>query len=154
MPKERHKAVPASYVALIKDGKILLARRFNTEYMNGKYALPAGHVEAGETFTQCAIRETKEEIGVDIDPADLKMVHMLHRISEPEWKDLRHRIDAFFVCEKWSGEIKNMEPEKCDDVAWFDINNLPENMVPYVKQAIENIGQKKLYSEFGWDVKY
>jgi mutator protein MutT len=154
MPKDRHKAVPASYLMLLKDGKVLLARRQNTEYMNGKYALPAGHVEAGETFTQCIIRESKEEIGVDLASENLKMAHMTYRISEPEWNDLRYRIDVFFVCEKWGGEIKNMEPDKCDDIAWFDLDKLPENIVPYVRQAIENIRDKKFYSEFGWDVKY
>lgn len=150
MAKERHKEVPASYLVLIKEGKVLLTRRFNTGYMDGKYSLPAGHVDEGENFTQCIVREAEEEVGVDIMPEDLKFAHIMHRLSDPEWKDLRYRIDVFFVCEKWGGELKNMEPEKCDDMAWFDLASLPENTIPYVKTALENIKDKKVYSEFGW----
>ena len=45
MAKERNKIIPASYAVLIKDNKVLLVRRFNTGYEDGKYSLPAGHVE-------------------------------------------------------------------------------------------------------------
>lgn len=58
--------------------------------------------------------------------------------------------DAFFVATDWTGEIKNMEPEKCDDLSWFDMNNLPPNTIPYIKTVIENILNKKHYSEYGW----
>jgi mutator protein MutT len=148
MAKERHKEVPAGYALLIKDNKILLQRRYNTGYMDGKYSLPAGHVDEGETFRQCAVRETKEEIGVDLDIEDLKFVHIMHRLSGPEWKDLRYRIDVFFITEKWQGEPKIMEPDKSDDLSWFDLDNLPENIIPYIKYAIDCIKNKVFYSEF------
>ena len=150
MGKDRHREVPASYAVLLKDNKILLARRFNTGYMDGKYSLPAGHVDEGESFTQCIVREAKEEIGIDLKSEDLKVAHVMHRLSDSEWKELRYRIDVFFVAEKWEGEIKNMEVNKCDDLAWFNLDNLPENIIPYVRQALENIKNKVSYSEFGW----
>lgn len=156
MAKERNKEVPAAYAVLLKDGKILLAKRFNTGYMDGYYSLPAGHVEKGETFTQCIVRETKEEIGIDLKPEDLKTGHMMHRDSRADSpqgvaEGVNERIDVFFTAEKWGGEVKNMEPEKCDDLSWFDLNNLPENTIPYVRKAIECIKNKEFYSEFGWD---
>ena len=49
-----------------------------------------------------------------------------------------------------SGKIKNMEPEKCDDLRWFKINRLPENIIPYVRFAISKIRNKELYSEYGF----
>jgi 8-oxo-dGTP pyrophosphatase MutT (NUDIX family) len=150
MVKDRHREVPASYVVLIKDGRVLLLRRFNTGYMDGNYSLPAGHVDKGETFMRCAIREAKEEIGVELDLKDLKIAHIMHRFSGEEWGDLGYRIDMFFTIEKWDGEIKNMEPEKCDDLSWHDLNSLPENTIPYIKHALESINKKIFYSEFGW----
>jgi len=59
-------------------------------------------------------------------------------------------IYVFFNTEKWAGEIKNMEPEKCDDLSWFDLNNLPENVIPYIRQALDCINKKIFYSELGW----
>ena len=56
MIKERHKIIPASYLVLIKNNKILLQIRFNTGYEDGKYSRVAGHVDKGETFTEAIIR--------------------------------------------------------------------------------------------------
>jgi mutator protein MutT len=148
MAKERLKAVPASYLVLMKDGKILMARRFNTGYEDGNYSFPAGHVDAGENFTQCVIREIKEEININLNLKDLKFIHVMHRDSGEG--EIGNRIDMFFTAEKWEGEIKNIEPNKCDDLSWFDLDNLPENTIPYIKQAIEYIKNKTFYSEFGW----
>jgi mutator protein MutT len=150
MAKERHKEVPASYLILIKDGKILLQRRFNTGYMDGKYSLPAGHVDKGESFTQCIIREAKEEIGIDLNSSDLKAVHFMHRLSDPEWGDEAYRIDVFFTANNWQGIPEIKEPDKSDDLSWFDLKSLPENIIPYVKQAIDCVNSKIFYSEFGW----
>lgn len=150
MKKERHKEVPASYLVLVKGDKVLLSRRFNTGYQDGNYSLPAGHVDKGETFTQCVIRETKEEIDVDVKPEDVKVAHIMHRFSGSEWGDDGYRIDAFFTADSWKGDIKIMELDKCDDLSWHDSNNLPNNIIPYVRQALECINKKIFYSEFGW----
>lgn len=148
MSQERQKIVPASYLVLIKNGKILLQRRFNTGYEDGKYSMVAGHVDKGETFTQCLIREVKEEAGIMLSSDDSKVVHVMHRNSGTE--ENNERVDVFFVAEKWDGEIENKEPNKCDDLSWFGLNNLPDNIIPYVKQAIDCIKNKVFYSEYGW----
>lgn len=151
MVKDRHREVPASYLVLIKDGKVLLSRRFNTGYMDGNYSLPAGHVDKGETFTHCIIRESKEEIGIDLSPEDLKVSHLMHRFSGAQWGDLGYRIDVFFTSDKWQGDIVNKEPDKCDDLSWHNLNNLPNNIIPYIRQALEGINKKIFYSELGWE---
>ncbi|MCX6721146.1 MAG: NUDIX domain-containing protein [Candidatus Staskawiczbacteria bacterium] len=151
MAKERHREVPASYLVLIKDGKILLARRFNTGYMDGNYSLPAGHVDKGETFAQCMIREVKEEIGINVKPEDSKTAHLMHRFSGAEWGDEGYRIDVFFTADKWQGNPEIKEPDKCDELSWFELGNLPQNIIPYVRQALECINKKIFYSEFGWE---
>lgn len=138
---KRHTIIPASYLFLMKNDKILLLRRFNTGFEDGNYSLIAGHVDSGETFTQTIIREAKEEAGIDLDFDSLELVHMMHRKSTYKNEE---RIDAFFIAKNWKGEIKNMEPHKCDDLSWFNINNLPENVIPYIKKVIENILKKVL----------
>ncbi len=151
MIKERHREVPSSYLALIKDGKVLLSRRFNTGYYDGNYSLPAGHVDKDETFSQCIVREAKEEIGIDLNSKDLNVVHVMHRFSGKEYGDNGYRVDLFFTAEKWEGDVENKEIDKCDDLSWFDLDKLPENMVPEVRQAINCIKRKVIYSEFGWE---
>ena len=56
--------IPAAYLVLIKEKKILLLRRFNTGYEDGNYSFIAGHVEKSESFTACIIREAKEEANI------------------------------------------------------------------------------------------
>lgn len=127
-----------------RDAEILLLRRFNTGYEDGNYSVVAGHVDAGETVTQAAVREIMEEAGVVVDAKDLQIVHVMNRKSNDE------RVDFFLTVRRWSGEIVNAEPNKCDDLSWHPIMNLPENMVPYVRHAIECFQKGIAYSEFGW----
>lgn len=145
MPKERFKLIPTSHLILIKDDKILLSRRFNTGYEDGNYSVVAGHLDGNETFIKAMIREVKEEASIDIAAKDLEVAHAMHRKSPPE-----ERIDFFIKANDWRGEPKIMEPDKCDDLRWFPINNLPANTIPYIRQAIEKIRKKIFYSEFGW----
>jgi 8-oxo-dGTP diphosphatase len=134
----------AVHLFFLKDDKILLLRRFNTGYEDGNYSVVAGHVDAGETVTQAAIREAQEEAGVVLQLGDLQVVHVMNRKSNDE------RVDFFMAVKGWDGEIKNTEPEKCDDLAWFPMETLPANMIPYVRFAIENYQRRIWYSEFGW----
>lgn len=145
MAKERFKQIATSHLFLIKNNKILLLRRFNTGYEDGKYSVPAGHLESNETARQTMVREVKEEVGTGIEIQDLELVHVMHRNETNE-----ERIDFFFTAKKWEGEPKIMEPNKCDDLRWFDVNNLPDNIVPYIKQAIECFSNNTFYSERGW----
>ncbi|MDX9992202.1 MAG: NUDIX domain-containing protein [Anaerolineales bacterium] len=134
----------AVHLLFIKDEKVLLLRRFNTGYEDGNYSLVAGHVDAGETVTQTAIREAQEEAGVQIAPENIEVVHVIHRKSNDE------RIDFFVQVNAWDGEIQNMEPDKCDDLSWFPLADLPANIIPYVRFGIENYQKGIFYSEYGW----
>ena len=140
----RSKFLVAVHLFFFRDQDILLLRRFNTGYEDGSYSVVAGHVDAGETVTQAAVREANEEVGVILDPAELQIVHVMNRKSEDE------RIDFFIVVKQWVGEVTNNEPQKCDDLAWAAVDALPDNTIPYVKRAIENYQAGLYYSEFGW----
>lgn len=143
----RHHNIPASYLVLKRDNKFLLSKRINTGYKDGMYSLVAGHVEDGETFTDGLIREAKEEAGLKILANSAKMVHLMHRRSQ---HDDSQRVDVFFLIENFDGEPKNLEPEKCEKLEWFSIADLPENTIPYIRRALENITKNILYSEHGW----
>ena len=138
--------IVAVHLFFLHDEKqILLLRRMNTGYEDGKYSVVAGHVDAGETVIQAAIREAHEEAGVALKPEDMQVVHVMHRRSDDE------RIDFFVAVRSWVGEISNGEPHKCDHLAWFELDALPDSLIPYVGSALDHFRRGCLYSEFGWD---
>jgi len=154
--KKRFRFTPAVYLILEKDNKTLLLRRANTGFMDGNYGLVAGHLDGNETISQAIIREAKEEAGIEIKNEDLEFVHVMHRINDNQGyydQGEKHieRVDFFMKAKNWTGEIKNMEPHKCDDLSWFELDNMPENTIDYVREVIKMVNEKKYYSEFGWN---
>ena len=105
------------HLILRRGDGILLGLRRNTGYSDGMYHLPAGHLEDGETVIAGAIRGARDELGVDIDPADLRLVHVMHNRSG--------RVSFFFEVARWSGDIINAEPDKCAALDWFAADRLP-----------------------------
>lgn len=144
---EKHKARLAAFAILERDGKILLTRRFNTGYADGQYQMPSGHIEANEYPIEAAAREAKEEVGVDIDIKDLEFVHTSYRINQVDTAG--DYVDFFFKATKWSGEPINAEPEKCDEITWVPIEDLPPNTVPVIREVIEYIKARIPFSQIG-----
>lgn len=147
MEKNKQHAIPASYLILKKNNNVLLLRRFNTGYHDGDYSLIAGHIDQGESATATMVREAKEEANLDLKTENIKVSHIMHRASDSSASE---RIDIFFTAKKWVGKPEIMEIHKCDDLSWFDLDNLPKNTIPYIKQAIECTRDKIFYSEHGW----
>ena len=124
MITQRHKVIISGYILLIKENQVLLSRRYQTGYEDGNYSVPAGHMESGETIREGTAREIYEEIGLSVNPQDLQCVHVMHRRGTDE------RVDFFFTLNNWNQEIENKEPEKCNDLRWFPLNDLPVNTIP------------------------
>jgi 8-oxo-dGTP pyrophosphatase MutT (NUDIX family) len=120
------------HLFFFRGDQLLMLRRFNTGFRDGEYSVPAGHLDGGETVMQAALREAKEETGVDLEETDLTFSTVMHRIEDDE------RVDFFVLAHKWQGEPFNAEPDKCDDLRWVDVHQLPANTVPYVRQALGN----------------
>ena len=132
------------HLLFFRDDKVLLSRRFKTGFRDGEYSVPAGHLDGNETVIAAAAREAAEEIGVRIEPQDLFFSSVMHRNEGDE------RVDFFLLVRAWSGEPVNAEPNKCDDLRWEGIDSLPDNTVPYVRQAIRNHLAGTSFEEFGW----
>jgi len=146
--KERFRAYIAVYLVLEEDGKILMGKRQNTDYQNGSYSLVSGHLEGGESSRDGLIREVKEEIGIDLEKQDLEVIHVLHR-----YRTDREYFCIFIKASKYEGGIVNLEPEKCAELAWLDKNNLPENIAPEVKLALDKIEEGEFFNEDGFGKK-
>jgi 8-oxo-dGTP pyrophosphatase MutT (NUDIX family) len=144
MAAARHTILSAVHLFLQKDNDILFLRRYNTGYEDGNFSVVAGHLDGGETIKAAMIREAKEEVGVTIQPEDLAVVGVMHRLSEDE------RIDWFLHASRWEGIIANNEPQKCDLLEWFPLEQPPDNVIPYVRRALNNFRENTWFDSFGF----
>lgn len=102
----------AADIIIIKDNKILLVKR-GYEPFKGMWALPGGKLEDNESIEQCAIREVKEEINVDIVIKKLVGIY-----SDPN-RDPRKIVAVAFLCDIKKGEIK--AGDDVTEAKWFDL---------------------------------
>jgi len=118
-----------AHVSLVRNDAVLLARRVNTGFEDGNYGLVGGHLEAGETIIQAAVRECWEEVGVQLEPSDLQIIGVTHCTSLTG-----DGIDFFLRAERWAGEP--FAKAECDGLCWCALDRLPQNTVPFVRRAL------------------
>ena len=130
----------AVHIILINDNKILLQKRKGSKLCPGYYALPAGHIDEGETQYDALVREAKEELGIEINTNDIinNYVVLRRNFFEIDGKTLEPYIDYYFEIKKYNGVPKIIEEDKCDELIWADVNNLPEPFINYEGVFLED----------------
>ncbi len=142
-----HKVNISVDVLLLRGNSVFMLCRKNTGFEDGKYCLPSGHVELHESPIEAAVREAREETGVDIDPVDLKLVHVIHRRNLKTEPRFQEYVDFVFLADRWSGEPVNQEPNKCEHEKWVDLGTIPANVVYYLPQVFDSWKNGQIYSE-------
>lgn len=132
-------------MVLMRGQEVCLLRRKGTGWMDGLFSLAAGALEAGETIASAASWEAQEELGVEVFPASTRYAHTLHSLTDGTgW------VGHFFVATEWLGRPTLCESEKHSDLTWRHLQDLPDDLIPYVRQALSCIAEGIPYSEFGW----
>ena len=105
---EGDKMTKGAAVILIDENNrtLILKRAKESSWMPGKWGLPGGQLEEGETPKQAAIRETAEETNINVDPKDLKELEVSHDVP-------------VYTTRSWSGKVK-IDFEH-DDFKWVDV---------------------------------
>jgi NAD+ diphosphatase len=111
--KSHTRLSPAVITAIVKDGKILMARHIRTR--ENMYGLIAGFIEAGETLEEGLEREIMEEVG-------LKVKNIKYFGSQP-WP-FPDSLMIGFTAEYEKGEIK-VDGDEIIDAKWFNVDELP-----------------------------
>lgn len=154
MTSSRFKCLLVVCIMLEHEKKILLMERANTGFGDGYYSFPGGSVESGEKITEAAVREAKEELGIDIQEKDLQLVYIEYEKGKEQRKD--EMVIFLFKANCWSGQLCNAEPHKCSGLLWTDPNHLPKNILPETAVAIRKVMLKQdlstnvIFSEVGW----
>lgn len=124
-----------------------MQRRCNTGYEDGNYSLVGGHKDADEEIRQSAIREAKEEVGIEINEKDLQFLQVMHRkVNKNEY------IDFVFLAKKWEGTPIINEPEECDELIWIEKTDMPDNVILFIKSLLDEYFDDKMnsYVSKGW----
>ena len=130
----------------IRDGKALLVLREKTGRNDNLYGLVGGLVKSGESVLHGALREIREEVGVEVKPEDMQLVHCIS--SREDYSG--EVVGLYFLVKQWVGEPFNKKSDKHSEVTWFSLNELPKNIIVRNKQALEMMQKGIPYSEYGW----
>lgn len=128
-------------------GQVLLQRRGdNAAFAPGTWHLPAGHCET-EPAHACAVREAGEELGVVIDPQDLRLVHTLHYRDHAQPLP---RLQMFFQVLAYRGTPRICEPDRCAALRWHPASALPTPLVDYTAVTLTAIAAGRTFTHMGW----
>ncbi len=106
-----------------RSGKILVGKRKTVHAPY--YSIPGGHLEEGESFEECAVREVFEETGIKIPTDCIKVIALTNDLATYK-ESGRHYISVILFTDNFSGEPELKEPDKCEGWIWTDPYSLPE----------------------------
>ena len=104
---------PCAIVLVKHENKVLLTRK--SEWPQGRYSLVAGFLDFGESLEECAIREVREETGIEIEN--------VRYVGSQNWP-FPAQLMAGFVADYVAGEIA-VDTQELEDARWFGVNALP-----------------------------
>jgi ADP-ribose pyrophosphatase YjhB (NUDIX family) len=140
MPDVKFPRVGLGIILVNESGKILIGKRKGSHAE--KYSIPGGNLELGETFEAGAIREIKEETDLTIKaPTVIAVTNNLETFRE----EGKHYISVVLLVTQYSGDLKNMEPEKCGGFSWVDPHELPEPHFDASRLAVQCYLKKSVY---------
>jgi 8-oxo-dGTP diphosphatase len=125
-------------VVVLKEGKILFGKR-KSKLSTDTFGVPGGHLEYMESFEDCARREVREETGIEIQNIRFLFVGNTTHFAP------KHFVNIGLVADWKSGELQNLEPDKCEGWEWYDMADLPKPLMYTNAQAVDAYKTGKTY---------
>lgn len=147
MEKKRFLLHATVGLLLIRDNKILLMKRINTGYMDGYYAVVAGHLEENENLKQAMIRESFEEVGIVIKEEDVTISSVIRRGDNDNY------FNYYLTTKRYEGVPFIKEKDKCKELIWCCLESLPDNMIANDKRAVYNYLNNITFDEYDFSSK-
>ena len=136
MSRARRQQYPIVVHLLATSGDdVLLLRRAGTGFADGCWAPPGGHLEAGETPREAAVREAQEELGLGVAAADLEPAAAMFYLAKG--KVASGGMNILFRVDLAEPSEPRFDPASADAAAWWPRGSLPQPCVPWLPEALE-----------------
>jgi len=131
---QHYQAIVDVHLLLMRDGRVLLGRRVNTGYGDGAYEPPSSRLAERETIVEAAIRVAAAQTGITLNPSHVSLAHVMHDVSGAG------RIAFFLTADGWDGDpgTDSRDAASYSDFDWFDVDDLPANMIDRARVAVRN----------------
>ena len=118
-------------VIIVKDHQVLLGKRKGS-HGEGCWSFPGGHLEFGESFEECARRETLEETGLSLK--NVRFAWAINNVYQPE---NMHCVSIFMIADYDVGTPTAREIHKCEGWQWFKWDNIPKPLFEPIKYLMK-----------------
>ncbi|MCU0679836.1 MAG: NUDIX domain-containing protein [Planctomycetes bacterium] len=123
-------------------GEVLLGLRQGFSHGTGEWCFPGGSLEFGETIIECARREAKEEVGLDL--GEMELISLADEMRYIESHD-KHYVNIGVKARYLGGEVKLMEPDKFVEWRWFALDSLPGSLFEGTELMLNNFRNNIIY---------
>ncbi len=136
-------------VMLLRGSQVLLGRRHDDPEKassllegEGTWTMPGGKLKFGESFEEGAIRETKEETGLDLAEDDLRVISVSNDVVSTA-----HFVTIGLLCTTHQGNPQVLEPDEITEWMWFELDDLPDNLFFPSKKIVESYKAREFYKK-------
>jgi 8-oxo-dGTP diphosphatase len=129
----------AVYGLLLDEGRVVLARSSGLSALPGRWWLPGGGIDFGETPTECVVREFQEETGLVVEPAAL--LDVLSEVTDlPERNEQVHTVRVLYDVRLVDGSLLCEADGTTDAVAWHSVPDaLSLPLMPFVRAVLNDV---------------
>ena len=125
-----------------KDRVLMQKRGKKASNEVGKWKFPGGKMEYGERAEETLKREIREELGVEVE-----IIKFLFNLEDHIPEEGEYWFVPVYLCRIKKGNVKNLEPEKHEEIRWFEIDRLPRNVAHGTDEIVKHLKKQIFHTK-------